>query len=150
MVKVETGDIVTIHYEAEFEDGTIFESTFDKEPLKFTTGNNDIIVGLEQAVIGMSPGLSKKVKVPYEKSFGVFQKDLVLEIDIEQHPYPEPEIGQMLKIVPPNENFPLHIYRVIDFSESTVTLDANHPLAGKDLTYYIQLIDVEKRLSEKW
>lgn len=144
MVKVETGDIVTIHYEAEFEDGTIFESSFDKEPLKFTTGKNDIIVGLEQAVIGMSPGFSKKVRVPYEKGFGVFQKDLVFEIEREQHPYPEPEIGQIVKIVPPNEKLPSHIYRVIDFSESTVTLDANHPLAGKDLTYYIQLINVEK------
>ncbi|MBE0524814.1 MAG: FKBP-type peptidyl-prolyl cis-trans isomerase [Methanosarcinales archaeon] len=145
MVKVEMGDVVKIHYEVEFEDGTIFESTLDKEPLKFTTGNNEVIVGLEQAILGMSPGLLKKVKIPYEKGFGPFQKDLVVEIGREHHPYSEPEIGQMVKIVPLNEKLPSNVYRVIDFSESTITFDANHPLAGKDLIYHIQLIDFEKK-----
>lgn len=144
MEKVEIGDTVKLHYEAKFEDGTICESTFNEEPVTFTTDKNEIITGLEHAVIGMNKGEQKKVKVPYENGYGPYQKDLVVTIDRQKHPYPEPEIGQMLKTVPPNENGPSYIFRVIDFSDSTITLDANHPLAGRDLIFHIELVEVEK------
>lgn len=144
MQKVEIGDTVKLHYKAEFEDETICESTFNEEPVTFTIGNNEIITGLEYAVIGMDKGEQKKVQVPYENGYGPYKKDLVVTIDRQKHPYPEPEIGQMLKIVIPNENGPSHICRVIDFSDSTVTLDANHPLAGKNLIFHVELVEVEK------
>lgn len=143
-MKVQIDDTVHVHYELELEDGTTFDSTYDREPVEFKVGNNEIIPGVDRALLAMNQGDSKRITVPYEKGFGPYRKDLVVEIDRHEHPYPEPEIGQMLKIANPAENSTQQLARVIDFSESTVTLDSNHPLAGKNLTFHIQLIKVIK------
>lgn len=142
MVKVENNDKVTIHYILKLNDGTVYESTLNQEPVKFRIGNNVAIIGLEQALLGMNEGESKTVKVPFEKGFGSYQQDMIVEVDRENHPYPEPKIGQMLTLT--NSNGTSTIMRVADFSDSTVTLDANHPLAGKDLFFDIYVVKILK------
>jgi len=143
-MKVEIQDTVQIHYKLELENGTTFESTCDREPVEFKVGHNEILPSVDRVLLDMKQGDSKKITVPYEKAFGPYRKDLVIEIDREEYPYPEPEIGQMLKIANPTENSSQQIARVIDFSESTVILDSNHLLAGKNLTFHIQIVKVIK------
>ncbi|MCL7413439.1 MAG: peptidylprolyl isomerase [ANME-2 cluster archaeon] len=142
MVKVENDDTVKIHYELKLKDGTVYESTLNQEPVKFRIGNNETIIGLEQALLGLNEGESKTFKVPFEKGFGSYQRDLVVTIDRDDHPYLEPEIGQMLTMTNPDGT--LTTVKVADFSDSTVTLDANHPLAGEDLIFDIQLLEIFK------
>lgn len=142
MVKVENDDTVKIHYELKLKDGTVYESTLNQEPVIFRIGNNETIIGLEQALLGLNEGESKTVKVPFEKGFGSYQRDMVAAIDREDHPYLEPEIGQMLIMANPDGTST--VVRVADFSDSKVTLDANHPLAGEDLILDIQLIEIIK------
>jgi|YelNatPaOPRAMG01_1025707.scaffolds.fasta_scaffold24503_4 peptidylprolyl isomerase len=140
MTQAKEGDTVKVHYTGKLEDGTIFSSSADSEPLEFTIGLGQIIPGFEKAVIGMNPGETKTVSVPAEEAFGPHLDELV--IVVQKYLLPpdlNPQIGDHLQIRQPDGQ--IMAVTVIDSSELTVTLDANHPLAGKDLTFDIQLLE---------
>jgi len=141
MVQAKQGDTVRVHYTGKLEDGTVFDTSLEREPLEFTIGEGEIIQGFEEAVIGMQPGESKTVKVPSERAFGPHRDELVVEVSRDQFPpHLHPEVGQEYQMRQPDGNtIPV---RVVDVSEETVTLDANHPLAGKDLIFEVQLLEV--------
>jgi len=110
-------------------------------PLQFKIGVGQVISGFEQAVVGMSPGESKNTKVPSDKAYGSYRKEMVMAVDRDKFPANiKPEVGQQYQI--PQEGDRKTVVTVTDVSESSVTLDANHPLAGKDLTFDIQLIEI--------
>lgn len=141
MTQAKPGDTVQVHYTGKLEDGTVFDSSAERDPLQFTIGGQEIIPGFEQAVIGMSPGESKTEKIPVEQAYGPHREEMVLEIDRQQIPPElEPEVGQQLQI----QQAPGQVVPVIvtDISDSTVTLDANHPLAGENLVFDIQLVAI--------
>jgi len=141
MAEAKQGDTVKVHYTGKFEDGTVFDSSTDRDPLQFTIGEGQIIPGFEQAVIGMNPGESKTVDVPSEKAYGPHREELVMEVDRAKFPeHIKPEVGQQLQI--PQAQGQAIIVTVTNISESSVTLDANHPLAGKDLTFDIELVEI--------
>lgn len=141
VVHAKPGDIVKVHYTGKFEDGTIFESSLDREPLEFTLGEGQIISGFEEAVIGMASGESKTVKIPAEKAYGPHRKEMVIVVARDHFPGDiKLQIGERLQLSQ-TDGTPV-IVTVADLSESTVTLDANHPLAGKELTFDIQLVDI--------
>ena len=141
MAQVKNGDTVRVHYTGKFDDGTLFDSSHEREPLEFTIGREQVIPGFEKAVIGMSPGESRNTTVPTDQAYGECREDMILEIDRDTFPKKiDPEIGHHLHLN--QSNGETIIVTVIDVSESCVTLDANHPLAGKNLTYDIELLKI--------
>ena len=139
---VNDGDTVRIHYTGKMEDGTVFDSSLEREPLEFTLGEGTIIPGFEEAVMGMQVGQSKTVTISPEKAYGPHLDEMVLVIEREQLP-PElnPTVGQRLQMQ--QQDGRAVIVLVTDVSETTMTVDANHPLAGKDLTFEIELVEIK-------
>ena len=141
MEQVKHGDTVKIHYTGKLEDGTIFDTSAKRDPLQFIIGAGQVVSGFEQAIVGMNPSESKTVKVPADKAYGPHREEMVLVVDRNKIPKNlKLELGQELQI--PQEDGQKTIVAVTNISESSVTLDANHPLAGKDLTFDIQLIEI--------
>lgn len=142
MAQAQLGDRVKVHYTGRLDDGTVFDSSIITDPLEFTIGEREVVPGFEEAVIGMSPGESKNVKIPVDKAYGPRREDMTIVVDRDKFPPDiEPEVGQQLEIRQreDGQTFPV---TVTDVSESSVTLDANHHLAGKDLTFDIQLLEI--------
>jgi peptidylprolyl isomerase len=141
MAKVKNGDTVKIHYTGKLEDGTVFDTSSGREPIQFTIGSNQVIAGLEKAVVGMNQGESKTSKITSDQAYGPHRKEMLIEVERKEIPDDiNLEIGQHLQI--PQQNRRSIIVRVADISEEKVTLDANHPLAGKDLTFDIELVEI--------
>jgi len=135
------GDTVKVHYTGKLEDGTVFDTSIERDPLQFTIGQGQVIPGFEKAVVGMNAGESKTTKAPADKAYGPYRKEMLLVVDRNQLPGDlKPTVGQQLQ----SRQADGRTIRVAvtDVSESSVTLDANHPLAGKDLTFDIQLIEI--------
>ncbi len=146
MALAKNGDTVKVHYTGRFEDGTVFDTSADSEPLQFTLGEQHVIPGFERAVVGMQTGESKTVHIPPNQGYGSHQADLVFQLGRETLPDElDPEIGQHLELQQPDgERVMLTITEV---SESTITLDANHPLAGKELTFNLELVEIVSPLA---
>jgi len=142
MAQAQLGDKVKVHYTGRLDDGTVFDSSIISDPLEFTIGEREVVPGFEEAIIGMSPGESKNVKVPVDKAYGPRRDDMMIVVERDKFPPDiEPEVGQQLEIRQreDGQTFPV---TVTDVSESSVTLDANHHLAGKDLTFDIQFLEI--------
>jgi peptidylprolyl isomerase/FKBP-type peptidyl-prolyl cis-trans isomerase SlpA len=124
------------------EDGTVFDSSTDDEPLRFTIGQNRVIPGFESAVQGMEPGDSKSTTIEPEDAYGEHREDMVMELEADQLPDEvDPEVGQQLQLRLQNgETIPVVITAL---AEESITIDANHPLAGRTLTFEIELVDIE-------
>jgi peptidylprolyl isomerase len=141
ITQAKQGDTVKVHYTGRLDDGTVFDTSSDRDPLEFIIGTGSIIPGFEKAVIGMSPGESKTETIPTDQAYGPYMEEMVLTVDRQQMPMEvEPEIGQQLQLQhPTGEVIPVVITEV---SPSTVTLDANHPLAGESLIFDIELVEI--------
>ena len=141
MAQAKNADTVKVQYTGKLEDGTVFDSNINRDALKFEIGQSQVIRGFEEAVIGMNPGDSKTATIPADKAYGPRSEEMVLEVDRDQVPQDmELEVGQRLQ-VPQPAGQPI-LVTVTQLSEKSVTLDGNHPLAGKDLTFDIQLIEI--------
>lgn len=141
MAQAKAGDTVTVHYTGKLEDGTVFDSSANREPLQFSIGEGRIIPGFEQAIIGMAPGDSKTATIPSDEAYGPHQQQMVVVVEREQIPENVPlDVGQQLQIRQENGQ-PIPVI-VTDISDAKVTLDANHPLAGEDLIFDIQLLEI--------
>ena len=139
----EPGDTVAVHYTGSLGNGTIFDSSVGGEPLRAVLGQGRLIVGFEQAVLGMTVGESITVVVPAEDAYGPHVDELVITKSwSELPPEWEPDLGDQLPVTRPNGQ--VVMARVVEITGSGVTLDANHPLAGKDLTFDIELVEVIK------
>lgn len=140
MAAIKKGDNVKVHYTGKLADGTVFDSSKGGEPLAFAIGSGQVIQGFEEGVLGMKVGESRTVHVPVEKAYGERKDELVIQAPIEQVP-PDlnPELGMRLEMGGVNGE----ILRVVvaEITETHITLDANPPLAGKDLTFEIELIE---------
>ena len=141
MAQAKTGDRVKVHYTGKLDDGMVFDSSIDREPLEFTIGEGQLIADFEQAVIDMNPGESKTIKIAYDNAYGPHREEMLMVVDRSQFPEGlEPKIDQKLQVRDPNGGD--SVVTVVDVTESNVTLDANHPLAGKDLVFEIQLTEI--------
>jgi peptidylprolyl isomerase len=141
MAQAQSGDTVKVHYTGKLEDGTVFDSSINREPLEFQLGQGQMIQGFEQAVFGMAVGDSKTATIPVEQAYGPKSEDMILEINKSEVPADlNPHVGQQLALQQPDGHaLPVTVTAV---SEQTITLDANHPLAGKDLIFEIRLIEI--------
>ncbi len=141
MQQVKNGDKVKVHYHGKLTDGTTFDSSEGREPLEFQVGKGDVIPGFDEGVTGMAVGDKKTVTIPAEEAYGPVQEEMIMEFPIDRFP-PEmkPEVGMQLNLSDQNgEQFPVI---VADVKEEVVILDANHPLAGKDLVFDLELVEI--------
>ena len=140
MTEAKRGDNVKVHYTGRLEDGTVFDSSEGREPLEFAVGSGQVIQGFDEAVVGMSIGDSKEVHIPVEKAYGERKDEMVIQAPIEQVP-PDlnPQIGMQLEMGGVNGEI-LRVV-VVEITETHITLDANPPLAGKDLNFSIELVE---------
>ncbi len=149
MAQAKTGDRVKVHYTGKLASGEVFDSSECHEdecgcssgPLEFVIGDGNVIPGFEQAVIGMSPGEAKTVVIPVDQAYGERVEEMVAVVDRKDIPAELTlEVGGSLEVTQADGNaFPVVITEV---TETTVTLDANHPLAGRDLTFDIKLVEI--------
>jgi peptidylprolyl isomerase len=135
------GDTVAVHYTGKLADGSIFDTSKDRDPIQFVVGQQRVIPGFDKAVAGMSPGEKKTARVPPEDAYGPRRPELIIEFDRDRIP-PDvsAEVGQELQMQTTAGRAVPAI--VIDASDTAITLDANHPLAGKDLTFEIELVEL--------
>ena len=141
MAAAKSGDSVKVHYTGTLDDGTIFDSSRDREPLEFTLGSNMVIPGFENAVADMEPGASKTIKIACDDAYGPRRPELVHEVNRSEIPEGvELAPGAPLQAEGPDGGTVL--LTVVEVSDASVTLDANHPLAGRDLTFDIELVSV--------
>ena len=141
MTQAKQGDTVSVHYMGMLENGTIFDSSSGREPLQFVIGEGMLIPNFEQAAIGMTPGESKTIKIPSDEAYGSYHDELVMAVERKEFPPDfEADVGERLRIRQADgEEF---IATVTQISETSVTLDANHPLAGECLVFDIQLVEI--------
>ena len=150
MAQAKTGDKVTVHYTGRLDDGEVFDSSECQEsecgcetgPLEFVIGEGNVIPGFEQAIVGMSPGESKTVVIPVDQAYGERIDEMVAVVDRKDIPADlDLEIGNQLEVTQEDGSaFPVIITEV---TETTVTLDANHPLAGRELTFDLRLVSID-------
>jgi peptidylprolyl isomerase len=141
MSQVKDGDTIKIHYTGKLDDGTLFDTSADDEPLEFTVGKHEVIPGMEEAVIGMQPGDEKTITIPSENAYGPYHDEMVVVVNRSEFPEDmELEVDQQLSVM--LEDDQSVIVTVTDIADDAVTLDANHPLAGEDLTFEIQLVEI--------
>lgn len=143
MSKVEDGNTVKVHYTGTLKDGSVFDSSTEREPLEFKLGEGQLIPGFEKAVIGLEEGDKTKVDIPVEEAYGEAREELVINVPKDQLPDDvEPEIGMQLQVNQPDGQ-PVPV-RIAEISDDELTLDANHPLAGKDLSFEIELVEIKE------
>jgi peptidylprolyl isomerase len=141
MAQAQTGDTVKVHYTGKLDNGKVFDTSTSREPLEFTLGSQQVIPGFEEAVIGMNPGESKMVKIAANEAYGPHRTDLIVEVERTEFPDDlDPQVGEKLRMQDAQgQEFQV---TVTDTSEEHITLDGNHPLAGEDLTFEIELVEV--------
>ncbi|MHC4131267.1 MAG: FKBP-type peptidyl-prolyl cis-trans isomerase [Planctomycetota bacterium] len=141
MAEAKSGNVVKVHYTGKLNDGKIFDSSTAREPIKFTIGENKVIPAFEEAIIGMEIGNSKTIKIPAEQAYGNYDEALIRTLSRKVFPKDmEPEVGQRLT-AKQADGRAIHV-KVTEVSESDVKIDANHPLAGEELTFDIELLEI--------
>ncbi|UCG62092.1 MAG: peptidylprolyl isomerase [Candidatus Zixiibacteriota bacterium] len=141
MSQVKSGDKIKVHYTGKLEDGTVFDTSEGRDPFEFTVGAGNVIPGFDQGVMGMSEGATKTITVPPEEAYGQSRADLVAKVDKSAFPESiDPKVGQQLQMEQ-SDGDPINVV-VSNIEGDTVTLDANHPLAGKTLIFEVELVSI--------
>lgn len=141
MTAAKSGDKVRIHYSGTLSDGSVFDSSEGRDPLEFTLGSGQVIAGFDSGVSGMTVGEKKTVEIACEDAYGPVQDGARQDVPREQIPAEIPlEVGVQLQMQSPEgQVIPV---TVVEVTDQTVTLDANHALAGKDLTFALELVSI--------
>jgi peptidylprolyl isomerase len=143
MAQAKHGDSVSVNYTGKLDDGTVFDTTSDRYPMQFTIGGGQVIRGFEQAIVGMSPGESKTVTISVDDAYGPRNEKMVRTVDRDRLPADQKlEVGQRLQLSRSGSEGETASATITDISGESVTLDGNHPLAGKNLTFDIQLVEI--------
>jgi peptidylprolyl isomerase len=141
MTLAKSGDTVRVHYTGKLDDGTVFDSSAGSEPIEFVIGDHQVIAGFEDGVTGMEIGEAKTITIPFDQAYGAYDEGLLLEVPRAQFPDNiTPEVGEALQLRQPDGDVVTVV--ISDVSEEAVTLDANHPLAGENLTFDLQLAEI--------
>lgn len=140
-MQAKRGDRVQVHYTGRLDDGTEFDSSADSDPISVTLGAGEVIPGFENALEGMSVGDKKTERLEAENAYGEHSEDLVFKVGREQLPDDaEIEVGDMLRVGFPDGS--TAEVQVLEMDDQSVTLDANHPLAGKALTFDLEIVKI--------
>lgn len=140
----QVGNVVTVHYCGKFNDGEIFDESYGRDPLKFAIGSHQVIEGFENGVIGMEVGQKASVNIPAAQAYGEWDESMVFPLAKENFPADyDPKIGDELTLYQSEDEF-IQV-KVNKIEENMIILDANHFLAGKDLHFDIELLDIEQQ-----
>jgi len=143
MAKAKTGDTVKIHYTGTLEDGSVFDSSEGRDPIEFTLGSGQVIAGFDSLVLGLEEGETKKDVIPMADAYGPHMKERVMQMDRAQFPEDMTfEVGQQLSLQ--SDTGQVVNVMVVEIGVNNVTLDGNHPMAGKDLTFEVKLVEIVK------
>ncbi len=151
---VKTNDTVRVLYTLSFQDGTEFQSNVNGTPLEFTVGSGQVIPGFDDAVRGMTPGMTKTISIGADAAYGLYRSQLVYTMDTDKalaiseklkqegnyHVIQYPVIGPVVMWEKPDGD--VGYIRFTNITDETITIDENHPLAGKDLIYEITLVEI--------
>jgi len=141
MVEAKANDTVKVHYTGRLKDGTVFDSSVGRDPLEFTIGREMVLPRFEEVVIGMTVGETRTVSIASQDAYGPYQEDLVGSVRRGRIPPDIPlQIGTILQMQAPDGGTTFVVVKALD--DDAVTLDANHPLAGKDLSFEINLVEI--------
>lgn len=141
MAEAKAGDTVRVHYTGTLADGSVFDSSRGREPLEFTLGEGRVIAGFDDAVTGMQEGEERQVIIPAEQAYGDRREELVLTVPRAQFPQGlDPEPGLQVQL---SQGGQRTVATITEVDDEAVTLDANHPLAGKELTFDLELVGIE-------
>jgi FKBP-type peptidyl-prolyl cis-trans isomerase 2 len=137
---VTQGSTVEVHYTGKFVDGEVFDSSEGKDPLQFEVGSGQIIPGFENAIMGKQIGEKVTVQVPADQAYGQIREDLYVEVPMDKMPG-EVEVGQLLQA----DSGDGQVVQVIvkEVKEDTIVIDGNHPLAGQDLVFEIEVVSIQ-------
>jgi peptidylprolyl isomerase len=140
MAQAKHGDTVSVHYTGTLKDGSEFDSSRGRDPIQFTVGSGQVIPGFDDAITGMEIGDTKTVTIPATEAYGPRRDEMVLHVPRAQFPpHIAPEVGQQLQVGQGDEAFTV---TVRDVGDDDVVLDGNHPLAGEDLTFALELVGI--------
>ena len=141
MEQAKSGDTVKVHYSGRLTDGTTFDSSSGRDPLEFKVGNGDVIKGFDEGVTGMAVGEKKTVHIPADEAYGQKEDERIVQFPRGNFPPDmEPEVGMQLNMT--NGGGQVIPVTIISVDVENVTLDANHPLAGQDLIFDIELVEI--------
>ncbi|MFW6169085.1 MAG: FKBP-type peptidyl-prolyl cis-trans isomerase [Planctomycetota bacterium] len=141
MTKADNSNKVRVHYTGSLDDGTVFDSSQERDPLEFTIGSNEIIPAVENAVKGMEEGEEKQVKVPPTEAYGERNEQAIMEVSKDQLPSDvDVKVGTVLQ--GSTQDGDTMRLQVTEVKEDSVTVDANHPLAGQTLNFDLKLVEV--------
>jgi FKBP-type peptidyl-prolyl cis-trans isomerase 2 len=138
---VQSGDTIKIHYHGRLTDGTTFDSSAGRSPLEFTVGSGSVIKGFDEGVQGMSVGEKKTIEIPFLEAYGPEDPAMIIEFPVDRLPEDlKPEVGMQLNMNnAEGQQFPVVITEITD---ENIILNANHPLAGKDLIFDLELVEI--------
>lgn len=134
------GDTVQVHYKGQLTDGTVFDDSHDRDPLQFTLGEKQVIQGFEKAITGMQPGDTKQVAIDPDEGYGQRRPDLMLSMGPDQFGDRTPEVGDQYQLQ--TQDGQTIRATVAEVKDEMVMLDANHPLAGRQLLFDIELVNI--------
>ena len=142
MAQVKKGDTIKVHYKGTLQDGSIFDSSEGREPLEFTVGENMVIHGFDHGVIDMNVGDKKTFNIPCLEAYGEINEDLMIEVPKAELPAElgEPQVGTQLSMVSP-EGYEMPV-EIVEVKENSILLNGNHPLAGADLIFDVELVEI--------
>ena len=141
MVQAKSGDTVKVHYTGTLNNGQVFDSSKERDPLEFTLGTGMVIPGFDAAVSGLEVGESVTTTIPVDQAYGPYQKEMVAEIEKQNIPADfELAVGQRLQMQVPGGD--AMAVTITDIQGEMITLDGNHPLAGQDLTFELELVAI--------
>lgn len=141
MSQVKKDDVVKVHYTGTLKDGQVFDSSLEREPLEFKVGAGQMIPGFEKGVLEMGLNEKKTIEIPADEAYGQVKDDLFQEIDKEQLPDNiDPKVDMALAAQMPDGR--TQQLRISEVKEDSIVVDANHPLAGKDLTFEVEVVQI--------
>lgn len=143
MSQAKKGDTIKVHYTGRLDDGTVFDSSRDREPLEVTLGTGSVIPGFENGLEGMAVGDTKTINTPQEDAYGVTQDEMISEVEKSEFPSDiTPEVGLELQLTQPDNSIINVIVSRIEGDK--ITIDANHPLAGKELIFELEMTEIKE------
>ncbi|HUH27381.1 peptidylprolyl isomerase [Gelidibacter sp.] len=142
MSQVKENDTVKVHYTGKLTNGQVFDSSLEREPLEITVGEGKLIPGFENALINMKVNEKKTVEIIKEEAYGDIQKELFHQVTKDQLPQDiQPEVGMGLASKAPDGTE--HQFRVVEVKEDHIVVDGNHPLAGQDLVFDLEVVEIK-------
>ena len=141
-MKVEQNKNVSVHYTGKLKDGSVFDSSVDREPLNFTVGEGKLIPGFEQGIVGMGVNEKKLIEIPFNEAYGEVKEELIQEVSKSNLPSDlTPELGMQLQSN--GQDGSTILVTIVKVEEDKIVVDANHPLAGKDLLFDIEVVEIK-------